>query len=89
MLDPGSSLSCLVNYAGDDVYEVTLYGTTLRFLSREATAVYLTLVVGEASTFDYDLLLARSWAPHYSAVQACCDATVMQRLLLLLRDVRR
>jgi len=87
--DPTTSVNCFVNYAGNDVYEVTMNGETFRFLSREAAAVYISLMVGEASFFDYELLMGQTWSPHFSAVQAQCDEWVIKRLLLLLRDARR
>ena len=77
-------------YLGDDVYEVQANGATLRFLSRQAAAVYLELLIGKATAFDYDLqLTAQGWASAYSAQQASCERWVLQNLLLLLRDARR
>lgn len=86
---PALSIGSVVNYLGDDVYEVQANGATLRFLSRQAAAVYLELLIGKATAFDYDLqLTAQGWASAYSAQQACCERWVLQNLLLLLRDAR-
>jgi hypothetical protein len=85
---PSSSVSCQVSYAGDDVYVVYANGTSLRFLSREAAAVYLNMLLGDSSSFDYDLLLTRTRTPHFGARQATCELWVLQHLLLLLRDAR-
>lgn len=89
VLEPAASLCCLVSYLGDDAYEVRANGEFLRFLSREAAAAYLSVVLGDAAFFDYSLLRTHDWATHYTARQATADAWVLRRLLLLLRDARR
>jgi hypothetical protein len=64
-------------------------GERLRFLSRDATAAYLALVLGERSCLDCRLFHYANFRGAHLANWQSCDVETLRRLLLVLRDARR